>query len=100
MPAAVEARSVELRRAHPGWGPAGCAIELGRDGVDPVPCRCGDLSGAGPAGPDRAAAAGGAGCGTYKRWERGRPMELWQLDVVGGVLLADGTECKVVTGDR
>jgi hypothetical protein len=25
-------------------------------------------------------------------------MELWQLDVVGGVLLADGTECKVLTG--
>jgi len=34
---------------------------------------------------------------TFKRWERGRPMELWQLDVVG-VLLADGTECKVLTG--
>jgi hypothetical protein len=25
-------------------------------------------------------------------------MELWQLDVVGGVLLADGKECKVLTG--
>jgi len=25
-------------------------------------------------------------------------MALWQLDIVGGVLLADGTECKVVTG--
>ncbi len=35
---------------------------------------------------------------TYKRWERGRPMELWQMDVVGGVLLDDGTECKVLTG--
>ena len=35
---------------------------------------------------------------TYKRWERGRPMELWQMDVVGGVLLEDGTECKVLTG--
>ena len=30
----------------------------------------------------------------------GRPMELWQLDVVGGVLLRDGTECKVLTGRR
>jgi hypothetical protein len=30
--------------------------------------------------------------------ERGRPMELWQMDVVGGVLLADGTECKILTG--
>ena len=35
---------------------------------------------------------------TYKRWERGRPMELWQMDVVGGVLLEDGTECKILTG--
>jgi len=35
---------------------------------------------------------------SYKRWERGRPMELWQMDVVGGVLLEDGTECKVLTG--
>ena len=25
-------------------------------------------------------------------------MELWQLDVVGGVLLLDGKECKVLTG--
>jgi Transposase and inactivated derivatives len=25
-------------------------------------------------------------------------MELWQMDAVGGVLLADGRECKVLTG--
>jgi len=25
-------------------------------------------------------------------------MELWQMDIVGGVLLADGSEAKVVTG--
>jgi hypothetical protein len=25
-------------------------------------------------------------------------MELWQMDIVGGVMLADGTEAKVVTG--
>jgi hypothetical protein len=35
---------------------------------------------------------------TYKRWERGRPNELWQMDIVGGVLLDDGIECKVLTG--
>jgi transposase InsO family protein len=34
----------------------------------------------------------------YRRWERGRPMELWQMDVMGGVLLDDGTELKAVTG--
>jgi hypothetical protein len=25
-------------------------------------------------------------------------MQLWQMDIVGGIMLADGTECKVVTG--
>lgn len=25
-------------------------------------------------------------------------MELWQMDVVGGILLADGTELKALTG--
>lgn len=34
----------------------------------------------------------------YRRWERDAPMQLWQMDIVGGVLLADGSECKVVTG--
>jgi hypothetical protein len=34
----------------------------------------------------------------YKRWERSRPTELWQMDVVGGIHLADGLEVKVVTG--
>ncbi|MFJ6200011.1 integrase core domain-containing protein [Micromonospora sp. NPDC092111] len=34
----------------------------------------------------------------YRRWERARPMELWQMDIVGGVFLADGSEAKVVTG--
>jgi len=34
----------------------------------------------------------------YRRWERGRAMELWQMDVMGRVHLAGGTELKVVTG--
>ncbi len=39
----------------------------------------------------------------YKRWQRGRPMQLWQMDIVGGVVLVDPvtgelTEAKVVTG--
>jgi transposase InsO family protein len=36
--------------------------------------------------------------GDYKRWERSRAMELWQMDVVGGVRLADGWNASVVTG--
>jgi transposase InsO family protein len=35
---------------------------------------------------------------SYRRWEREAPMALWQLDIVGGVFLADGTEAKIVTG--
>jgi transposase InsO family protein len=35
---------------------------------------------------------------SYVRWERDEPMALWQLDIVGGVFLADGTEAKIVTG--
>jgi hypothetical protein len=34
----------------------------------------------------------------YVRWERDRPMELWQMDIVGGIFLPDGSEAKVVTG--
>src|SRR5436190_186342 len=34
----------------------------------------------------------------WVRWERHRPMELWQMDVVGGIVLADGTELKALTG--
>lgn len=34
----------------------------------------------------------------WKRWERGAPMELWQMDVVGGFPLADGSSVKALTG--
>ena len=34
---------------------------------------------------------------TWRRWERERPMELWQLDLIE-IPLADGTEIKVLTG--
>jgi transposase InsO family protein len=34
----------------------------------------------------------------WKRWERGVSMELWQMDVVGGFPLADGTCAKALTG--
>jgi transposase InsO family protein len=34
----------------------------------------------------------------WKRWERAEPMELWQMDVVGGFLLADRTTAKALTG--
>jgi transposase len=35
----VEARIIELRRAHPGWGPQTLGHRLGVEGFDPVPGR-------------------------------------------------------------
>jgi transposase InsO family protein len=34
----------------------------------------------------------------YKRWERSRSMELWQMDIVGRFHLSDRTELKMVSG--
>ena len=31
----------------------------------------------------------------HRRWQRETPMALWQLDLVGGIYLADRRECKV-----
>jgi transposase InsO family protein len=93
----VEARILELRREHPGWGPRTIGHRLGREGIEPVPgrssiYRC--LLRHGLITPQ----ARRRRRSDYKRWERTRAMELWQMDVVGGVRLADGTEAKVVTG--
>ena len=40
---------------------------------------------------------------SYRRWQRPGPMQLWQIDIVGGVMIADERtgelrEAKVVTG--
>jgi hypothetical protein len=34
----------------------------------------------------------------YRRWERSKSMELWQMDVVGRIYLTDGTALSAVTG--
>jgi transposase InsO family protein len=34
----------------------------------------------------------------YRRWERSAAMELRQLDVTASLFLADGRECKIITG--
>jgi transposase InsO family protein len=97
MPGAVEAQVCELRRQHPYWGPARIAHRLARDGVNPVPSHMGiyrALVRHGLIVPNQRRRR----LRDFKRWERGRPMELWQLDVVGGVLLAEGAECKILTG--
>ena len=39
MPPAVEAKVVEMRRAHPEWGPRTLLNRLARAGVEPLPSR-------------------------------------------------------------
>jgi transposase len=97
MGPAVEARVVGLRRAHPAWGPSRICWQLERDGVEPLPGRSSVY---------RALVRHGLVAAKkrrrrredYRRWERGRAMELWQMDVMGRVYLASGAEVKVVTG--
>jgi transposase InsO family protein len=92
----VEAVTCELRRAHRRWGPRRLVFELDRRGypamsrstvyrvlvryqlIEPISrCKRRDQ---------------------YIRWERPAPMQLWQLDVTASLFLADGRECKVITG--
>jgi transposase InsO family protein len=97
MPAAVEAAVVELRRSRPYWGPRRLVFELAKRRVAPVPSesavyrallRAGLID---PAVRDRRSRK-------WKRWERGAPMELWQMDIVGGFPLVDGSSAKALTG--
>src|SRR5438128_5502490 len=93
----IEVWVLEARRRNPDWGPRRLVHEATRAGLEPVPSRSGiyrALNRAALIDPgarrrrDR----------RFRRWERGGPMELWQMDVVGGVLLQDGSECKILTG--
>ncbi|SLI50598.1 transposase for ISMyma05 [Mycobacteroides abscessus subsp. bolletii] len=97
MPAQVEAAVLELRRSRPYWGPRQLVFELAKRKVAPLPSasavyrallRAGLID---PSLRDRRSRK-------WKRWERGVPMELWQMDVVGGFPLADGTSAKALTG--
>ncbi len=93
----VEVLIVELRRSNPGWGPRTIVHQLAAQGVDRVPglssvYRCLQRHGLiVPEARKRKRA-------DYKRWERARSMELWQMDIVGGVMLADGSKVSIVSG--
>jgi transposase InsO family protein len=95
-PPEVQARIVALRRAHPGWGPRTIAAKLRREMDDPPSrssiYRCLVRHRLIDRKPRRRRPQ------DYRRWERSRPMELWQMDVMGGVMLTDGTELKAITG--
>jgi hypothetical protein len=94
----VEAAICELRRNHARWGQRRLQFELGPNGCPgPIPglttnyrvlVRHGLIQ---PVSRRRRRE-------DYQRWQREVPMELWQLDIVGGIQLADGGEAKVVTG--
>src|SRR5262249_18776175 len=97
MPAQVEAQLLELRRARPYLGARRLAIELARQGVQPAPSKSAvqrSLVRAGLTDPERKLRR----LKIWKRWERAMPMELWQLDVVHGFALADGSSAKALTG--
>lgn len=90
----VEAAICELRRRRPRWGPRSISYALATEGLTAsqssvyrVLVRHSFIE----PGKHRRRPA------DYKRWERSRPMELWQMDVVSGVFLESGTGLKVVT---
>jgi transposase InsO family protein len=108
--AAVEARVAELRRAHPRWGATRIRMEMLKAAssgassmagievpstrtVNRVLIRQGLLTPRRRKRPRE----------SYRRWERPGPMQLWAVDIVGGVMLVDPRtgvlrEAKVVTG--
>jgi hypothetical protein len=87
MSPVVEARMVQIRRAHPAWGADRIGYQLTRDevfqdGMAPVPGRTSiyralKRNGLVALGQRRRRRA------EYRRWERARPLGLWQMDVVG-----------------
>jgi len=97
MPARIEAVVLEIRRVHPYWGPRRILFELAKHTVDPLPSESGvyrAIVRAGMIDPHRRKGRDRK----WKRWERARAMELWQMDLVGGFPLADGTSAKALTG--
>src|SRR3954464_6523167 len=95
MDPGVEVELAVLRRRHPSWGPRRLVFELAKQdiavsesGVYRALVRLHLIDPAARRRRDR----------KWKRWERGAPMELWQMDVVGGFVLADGRRVKALTG--
>ena len=95
MGADGEVEIARMRHSHPSWGPRRLSFELAKAGVvvseSAVYRALGRLNLIDPSGRRRRDKK-------WKRWERGAPMELWQMDTVGGFLLADGTRAKALTG--
>ncbi len=94
---AVVVRVLEMRRAHPLWGPRTIRHHLALEGTEPLPgrssiYRCLVRHRLIQPKPRRRRRE------DYRRWERTRSMELWQMDIMGGVRLVGGRELQIVTG--
>jgi transposase InsO family protein len=92
----IEARIVELRRSQPGWGPRTILNKL-RWELETPPSRssiyrCLVRHRLIQPKPRRRRRH------DYKRWERSRSMELWQLDVMASVFLSNGIGVSILTG--
>jgi transposase InsO family protein len=93
----IEARLVMMRRQHSGWGPRTLRTKLVNEFGERAPSRSAVYRALVrhqlivPA-PRRRRAE------DYKRFERTRSMEMWQMDVVGRIYLTDGTSISCVTG--
>ena len=100
----VEVVVAEMRRKHPRWGAKRIRMELIRKPVEGlvVPSERTIV---------RILARHGLSVGrprrrpreSFVRWERPTPMQLWGIDIVGGVMIVNPTtgvlrEAKVVTG--
>jgi transposase-like protein len=96
MDPVIEARLVALRRSHPHWGPRTLATKL-RQEFAHAPARSSIYRALVrhqlivPIERKRSAAS-------YKRWERSKSMELWQMDVVSRIYLTNGTQLHCITG--
>ena len=102
----VEVTVAEMRRQHPKWGAARIRLEMLRRPpeypvvpsertISRILARQG-LVVARPRKRPR---------DSYRRWQRPGPMQLWQIDIVGGVTIVDTRtgelrEVKMVTGGR
>ena len=96
LSAEMERMVCDLRRHHPRWGPWRLVHELRRQGVAGIPGRTSIYRVLDrnqliePFARRRQRAVN-------RRWERSRPMELWQMDVVS-FHLADATVVSLLTG--
>lgn len=102
-PVEVEVRVAEMRRTHPRWGAKRIRLELLRNRsevavpsertINRILARQGLLVER-PRKRSR---------DSYRRWERPGPMQLWGIDIVGGVMIVNPVTgevrgAKVVTG--